>query len=153
MPATPQLYDRYNEERERLGQPRRSRPRPKGPLFLFVSDHPDRDWPIVAPHVMYNSNSNAEWAKERGVGDTPYPPLRDIDDLKASPQFAVVTADDCVELIAKIGPEADITLHPLMGGLAPRVGTASLERFIADVLPELARRGLWDDPHATDRVS
>jgi alkanesulfonate monooxygenase SsuD/methylene tetrahydromethanopterin reductase-like flavin-dependent oxidoreductase (luciferase family) len=152
MPATPQLYDRYNEERERLGQPRRPAPRPKGPLFLFVSDDPDRDWPIVAPHVMYNSNSNAEWAKERGVGATPYPPLRDVDDLKASPQFAVVTPDECVELISKIGPQADITLHPLMGGLAPKVGTASLERFIAEVLPELARRGLWDDPGAADRV-
>ena len=27
-----------------------------------------RDWPIIAPHVMYNTNMNAEWAKERGVG-------------------------------------------------------------------------------------
>jgi alkanesulfonate monooxygenase SsuD/methylene tetrahydromethanopterin reductase-like flavin-dependent oxidoreductase (luciferase family) len=151
MPATPQLYGRYNEERERLGVPRRPGPRPKGPLFLFVTDDPDRDWPVVAPHVMYNSNSNAEWAKERGVGDTPYPPLRDVDDLKASPQFAVLTPDDCVELIAKIGPAADITLHPLMGGLAPQVGTASLERFIAEVLPELARRGLWEDPRARAR--
>ena len=153
MPATPQLYDRYLEERERLGLPPRPRPRPKGPLFLFVSDDPDRDWPVVAPHVMYNSNSNAEWAKERGIGDTPYPPLRDVDDLKASPQFAVVTPEECVELIAKIGPDADITLHPLMGGLAPAVGTASLERFIADVLPELARRGLWHDPIAQGRAS
>jgi alkanesulfonate monooxygenase SsuD/methylene tetrahydromethanopterin reductase-like flavin-dependent oxidoreductase (luciferase family) len=153
MPATPQLYDRYLEELDRRGQPMRPRPRPKGPLFLFVTDDPDRDWPVVAPHVIYTSNSNAEWAKERGVGDTPYPPLRDVDDLKASPQFAVVTSDDCVDLIAKIGPEADITLHPLMGGLAPEVGTASLKRFVAEVLPELAGRGLWDDPMATSQSS
>ena len=32
---------------------------------------------IVGPHVMYTSNSNAEWAKERGVGATPYPPITD----------------------------------------------------------------------------
>ncbi len=146
MPATASLYDRYNEELERLGKPPRPRPRPKGPLFLFVTDDPERDWPVVAPHVIYTSNSNAEWAKERGVGATPYPPLRDVDDLKASPQFAVVPPEDCVELIAKIGPEADITLHPLMGGLAPEHGTANVERFITDVLPELERRGLWEDP-------
>jgi hypothetical protein len=33
-----------------------------------------------------------------------------------------------------------------MGGLAPEVGTASLELFVAEVLPELARRGVWINP-------
>ncbi|HEV8295871.1 MAG TPA: hypothetical protein VGQ20_01195, partial [Acidimicrobiales bacterium] len=90
--------------------------------------------------------SNAEWAKERGVGATPYPPMRDVDDLKASGQFAVVTPAACVELIARLDPEVELTLHPLMGGLDPAVGSASLDLFITGVLPELATRGLWDDP-------
>ena len=46
---------------------------------------------------MYTTNSNAEWAKERGVGATPYPPIETVDELKAKPQFAVVTPEDCVE--------------------------------------------------------
>ena len=33
-----------------------------------------------------------------------------------------------------------------MGGLAPDVGTASLELFTTEVLPELAKRGVWVDP-------
>ena len=55
---------------------------------------------------MYTTNSNAEWAKERGVGATPYPPITDVAELKANPQFAVVTPADCVELIAALGPGA-----------------------------------------------
>ena len=88
---------------------------------------------------MYTTNSNAEWAKERGVGATPYPPITDVSELQANPQFAVVTPADCVELVSALGPGAEITLHPLMGGLAPDVGTASLELFTTEVLPELAQ--------------
>jgi alkanesulfonate monooxygenase SsuD/methylene tetrahydromethanopterin reductase-like flavin-dependent oxidoreductase (luciferase family) len=146
MPATAALFDVYAEELHRLGKPVPARPRPKGPLFLFVTRDPERSWELVGPHVMYTTNSNAEWAKERGVGATPYPPIRDVAELRANPQFAVVTPEDCVELLAALGPTAEITVHPLMGGLSPDVGTASLELFVAEVLPELARRGIWIDP-------
>ena len=148
MPATPALYELYAEECRRLGKAVPGGPRAKGPLFLFVTDDPERSWPIVGPHVMYTSNSNAEWAKERGVGATPYPPIEDIAQMKQMSQFAIVTPADCIELLADLGPEAEVTIHPLMGGLAPAVGTASLELFISAVLPELAARGVWDDPAA-----
>ncbi len=147
MPATPQLYEVYAEECRRLGKPVTGGPGPKGPLFLFVTHDPERSWQIVGPHVMYTSNSNAEWAKERGVGATPYPPITDVSELQANPQFAVVTPADCVELVSALGPDAEITLHPLMGGLAPDVGTASLELFTTEVLPELAKRGAWVAPN------
>jgi hypothetical protein len=125
------------------------RPREKGPLFLFVSDDPERDWDVVAPHVMYTSNMNATWALERGVGATPYPPLTDIAELKARPQqFAVVTPQECIDLMSNGDPDAEYTLHPLMGGLAPEHGTASLQRFIDHVLPVLAERGVWQRPAA-----
>lgn len=146
MPATPDLFDIYAEERRRLGKPVPPGPRTKGPLFLYVTDDPERDWPVVAPHVMYTTNANAAWALERGVGATPYPPVTDIDELKANPSFAVVTPTDCADLIERLGPSSDITIHPLMGGLDPAVGARGLELFISDVLPELERRGLWVRP-------
>jgi alkanesulfonate monooxygenase SsuD/methylene tetrahydromethanopterin reductase-like flavin-dependent oxidoreductase (luciferase family) len=150
MPATPALYDVYLEEMARLGKPAPRRPRRKGPLFLFVTRDPERSWEVVGPHVMYTSNSNAEWAKERGVGATPYPPIEDVAELKGNRQFAVVTPADCVELIAALGPDTEITIHPMMGGLPPDEGTASLELFIAEVLPELARRDVWIDPRGPE---
>ena len=153
MPATPGLYEVYAAERRRLGKPVGAGPGPKGPLFLFVTRDPEASWEVVGPHVMYTSNSNAEWAKERGVGSTPYPPIKDIEEMKGNRSFAVVTPEDCVELLAGLGPDAEVTLHPLMGGLAPAVGTASLELFIAEVLPELQRRGVWVAPADREATS
>jgi len=148
MPATPDLYAIYAEERRRLGQPVPDPPRKKGPLFLFVTRDPDKAWDVVAPHVLYTTNSNAEWARERGVGATPYPPVEDAAALKGNPQFAVVTPDDCVALVERLGPETELTLHPLMGGLDPAFGTESLELFITTVLPALEARRLWTNPLA-----
>jgi alkanesulfonate monooxygenase SsuD/methylene tetrahydromethanopterin reductase-like flavin-dependent oxidoreductase (luciferase family) len=142
LPAVPALTDVYEAELRRLGKPIPARPLPKGPLFLFVSDDPERDWEAVAPHVIYTSNSNAEWAQERGVGATPYPPVKDVADLKASPQFAVVTPDECVELAEKLGPDSELVFQPLMGGLDPALGWRSLELFGSAVLPRLVELGL-----------
>jgi alkanesulfonate monooxygenase SsuD/methylene tetrahydromethanopterin reductase-like flavin-dependent oxidoreductase (luciferase family) len=142
LPATPDLYDRYAAEREALGLDVPPRPPRPGPLFLHVTRDPEAAWKVVAPHVIYTTNSNAEWAKERGVGATPYPPASSIDDLKASPIFAVVTPDECMQLARDLGPDSELTFQPLMGGLDPTIGWAGLELFASDVLPRLVDEGL-----------
>jgi alkanesulfonate monooxygenase SsuD/methylene tetrahydromethanopterin reductase-like flavin-dependent oxidoreductase (luciferase family) len=141
LPATPGLLAIYREERRRLGLPVPPPPPPRGPLFLFVTDDPDRDWPRVFPHVQYTSNSNFEWAKERGEGATPYPPVTTLEEMRAAPEFAVVTPGDCLGLALALGKEAELVFQPLMGGLAPELGWRSLELFIAEVLPALADAG------------
>ena len=142
FPAGAGLLEIYQQERRRLGLPVPPAPPARGPLFLFVTEDPERDWPIVAPHVIYTSNSNATWAKERGSGSTPYPPGTSVEDLQASPMFAVVTPDDCVALAKRLGDDAELTFQPLMGGLDPVHGWRSLELFESAVLPRLADAGL-----------
>lgn len=142
LPAVQHLTQIYEEERRRLGLPVPPRPPKKGPLFLFVTHDPERDWQVVAPHVIYTTNSNAEWALERGVGATPYPPASTVDDLKRSPIFAVVTPEQCLELAADLGDDSELVIQPLMGGLDPAVGWRSLETFATHVLPALEAMGL-----------
>ena len=142
LPAAPGLFEIYQEELRRLGKPVPAAPKARGPLFLFVTDDPERDWPLVAPHVIYTSRSNFEWAKERGVGATPYPPVSTLEDLKASDQFAVVTPDECVELATGLPPDAELTFQPLMGALDPQIGWRSLELFGQAVVPRLVEAGL-----------
>jgi alkanesulfonate monooxygenase SsuD/methylene tetrahydromethanopterin reductase-like flavin-dependent oxidoreductase (luciferase family) len=146
IPATDGLYEFYADERRRLG---RDVPPPAprhGPLFLFVTDDPERAWHSVGPHVLYTTNSNAEWAKERGVGATPYPPAETVDDLKTSDAFAVVTPEQCVDLAVNLGDDAELWFQPLMGGLPPEIGWSSLELFADAVLPQLQARGLRPKP-------
>jgi alkanesulfonate monooxygenase SsuD/methylene tetrahydromethanopterin reductase-like flavin-dependent oxidoreductase (luciferase family) len=135
------LYEIYQEARRELGLPPNTPPGPKGPLFLFVTEDPERAWATVAPHVLYTSNSNAEWAKERGVGSTLYIPAEGIEDLKKSPVFEVVTPDECIELATKLGPDAELIFQPLMGGMPPEIGWSSLELFTSAVLPRLVEMG------------
>lgn len=141
LPATAELTDVYFDELRRLGRALPQRPPKRGPLFLHVSEDPERDWTVVAPHLMYTSNTNAQWAKERGRGATPYPHVSAVDDLEASSEFAVVTPEDCITLARELGPNGELLFQPLMGGLFPDVGWRSLELFERSVLPTLSSEG------------
>ena len=135
------LYEIYAAERRRLGEPVPPQAPTLGPLFLFVSDNPARDWEIVAPHVLYTTNSNAAWARERGVGTTAYQAATGLADLQQDPNIRVVTPDECLALCEKLGPDAELVFQPLMGGLPLEAGWRSLRLFESDVLPELVARG------------
>jgi len=141
LPAAPGLLEIFQDERRRLGLPVPAPPPERGPLFLFVTDDPERDWSIVGPHVMYTTNSNAAWAAERGVGSTPYPPVERVEDLRGQREFAVVTPDECVALAQALGRDGELWMQPLMGGLPPEHGWRSLELFESAVLPRLVESG------------
>ena len=136
-----QLHAVHAAERERLGRPVPPRPPVTGPLFLFVSEDPERDWETVAPHVLYTTNANATWARERGVGTTAYRPADGVADLRADPNIQVVTPDECLALCTKLGPDAELVFQPLMGGLPLEAGWRSLRLFETAVLPELVALG------------
>ncbi len=136
------LFAIYEDECRRLGRVPGPPNPPRGPMFLFVTDDPERDAPIVAPHFIHTSNSNAEWAKERGEGVTPYSTITTVEELHANPQFAVVTPDQCLELAREMGADSELTFQPLLGGLDPDIALGSLELFADAVLPRLVEEGL-----------
>jgi hypothetical protein len=80
------------------------------------------------------------------VGATPYPPVVTVEDLLASPTFAVVTPEQCVALAEELGPDAELVFQPLMGGLDPAHGWRSLRLFERAVAPRLTGLGLWSPP-------
>lgn len=145
FPGHPDLFDIYRAEREAAGFP------PPEPLlqpaasFLYVSDDPDRDWPIVAPHVAYATSTYAEWAKERGVGDTRYKSAETVEALKAMPNVKVLTPDACFDYLVDLGPDTSVTFHALLGGLDPEVSWRSLRLFESAVLPRLVAAGLVEE--------
>ena len=142
-PALPELYEIYREERLKQGLPESKPLNYPKPSFIFVTINPDRDWPIVAPHIIYTTNSYVKWATERkGGGDTPYKPAATIEELKKQPIFQVVTPEQCIAYCAAQTPNDEVQIQPLLGGLDPAVSWKSLELFETAVLPELRRRGI-----------
>lgn len=137
FPGHPGLWDLYAEERAKLGFP------PPEPIvksiasFLYITDDPDRDWPRVAPHVAYATNTYAEWASERGTGDTLYKPADTVESLKAMPNIKVLTPGQCFDWLKQQPANAGINFHALLGGLDPDLSWASLLLFEKEVLPRL----------------
>lgn len=150
-PAAPpdlraELYQLFLDEREQLGLPApEDQLRHAGPLFLHITDDPDRAWNQVGPHLLYTAQSYNAWAKKRSVGATPYPAAKTVSELRDSDVFAVVTPEECVTLAESLGTDAELFFQPLFGGIPPEVAWPSLELFADEVAPRLRELGLLGD--------
>ncbi len=135
-PLSPRLYELYLAELERLGRPAPD-PRPgrgeQGPMALFVSEDPDRDWARIAPHALHETNSYAAWAA--GMRGSVYQRFDDADALRSSGRYLVLTPQECAAFALD---RTTLTLKPLMGGVDPGIGWRSMELFVDEVLPLLA---------------
>jgi hypothetical protein len=58
----------------------------------------------------------------------------DVDSLRTSGAYVVITPDECVARIRETG---SLMLHPLMGGLDPDLAWESLELIASKVIPRL----------------
>jgi alkanesulfonate monooxygenase SsuD/methylene tetrahydromethanopterin reductase-like flavin-dependent oxidoreductase (luciferase family) len=142
FPGHPDLFEIYKAERAAAGFPPPEPLLKPGASFLYVSDDPDRDWPLVAPHVGYATSTYAEWAKERGVGETRYKAAVSLDELRQMPNIKVLTPDACFDYIKGLGPDSQVTFHALLGGLDPALSWKSLRLFETAVHPRLVAEGL-----------
>jgi alkanesulfonate monooxygenase SsuD/methylene tetrahydromethanopterin reductase-like flavin-dependent oxidoreductase (luciferase family) len=133
QPLSPRLYEIYLEELARLGKP--EPPVDPGAVggrgYIFVAEDPDQEWHRIAPHALHDANAYASW-----IGDRPgtFKAVADADELRRSGTYRVVTPEECLEIARD---EGAVTFKPLVGGLAPAVGWASLELFATTVLPKL----------------
>jgi hypothetical protein len=86
--------------------------------------------------VLHEANAYGAWAAAAGA-NTGYEQAADVEALRATGQYEVVTPD---ELVAQLGAQGDLAFalfHPLMGGIPPAVGWESLRLLEHEVLPRL----------------
>jgi alkanesulfonate monooxygenase SsuD/methylene tetrahydromethanopterin reductase-like flavin-dependent oxidoreductase (luciferase family) len=146
FPGHPDLFELYKTERAAAGFPAPEPLLKPGASFLYVSDDPDRDWPLIGPHVSYATNTYADWAKERGGGETRYKAAVSLDELRGMPNIKVLTPSACFDYIKSLGPESQVTFHALLGGLDPEISWKSLRLFEREVHPRLVAEGLVRPP-------
>ena len=137
FPLNPEIIPIYKQECEKLGH---------APAHIFfsaaqihISEDPDKTWHEVAPHVMHVAKSYAEWT-EGATSSSPYAGMDNIEALKKSGLYQVLTPDEAVKLaeeMDKIG--ADLTIAPVIGGLAPKIGWENIEMFLTKVLPRVRK--------------
>lgn len=146
FPGHPDLFEIYKEERAKAGFPPPEPLLKSGASFLYVSEDPDRDWPQLAPHIAYATNTYAEWAKERGEGATRYQASASDEELRHLPNIKILTPDQCFEYAMDLGHESQLTFHALLGGIDPDLSWKSLRLFEKSVLPRLVAAGMVKGP-------
>ncbi len=136
MPASPETSQVYIEESHRLGNTGLIYEE-KCPLFLYVSEDPDRSWSEIAPYAMHETNCYARWAQEASGDNNPFILADDPDALRATGRYAILTPDECVEMALGLGDLGVIGINPLTGGMPPDLSWPSLELIADKVLPRL----------------
>ncbi len=141
LPFFPQLQsDRlvteYESERERLGLPPGLMISPgSGPLNVFVAEDPERTWSLIGANLLHDARSYAQWQIDAGLESVALDTATTVEQLRANGVYAVLTPDECVELVRAHGA---LALHPLCGGIAPEIAWESLELVVNKVQPALA---------------
>lgn len=133
-----QLVQVYRDECSRIGRPVGHVVNINGPVFIHVADDPDRAWAQIAPHALNEVNMYARWKAEATATDTPFIEVDNVDELKNTGLYRVVTPDECLELAKSQGEVgAHLTFTPLLSGLDPDLSWQSLELFAEKVAPRL----------------
>ncbi len=109
-----------------------------GPIYTHVSEDPEADWPKIAPHAKHVVESYAEWTVEAyGRAAGPFADGVDVDDLRASGAYQVLTPEEAVDAILALGKERTFILCPLLGGLDPEFAWRGLRLFEQAVWPRV----------------
>jgi hypothetical protein len=137
-PGFPPHYEVYRQALHRLGRPVPPPYPDQQPVFLHVTEDPDRDWPVVGPCALYAARSYAEWSLERRGGTTLFDrTLTSLEDARRNPMFQVVTPGQCLDFARSLAPHGELVFTPLIGGLDPALAWQSLGLFEREVLPGL----------------
>ena len=139
LPPVPDqaLADAYVAECRRLGKGDGLLLWPDGPMWVFVTDDPERSWAQIGPHAVHETNGYGAWSAG-APGANPWRPVETVEEVRQAGLYAVVTPEECVTLARSLDERAGLKLKPLVGGLDPEIGWPSLEMFVEKVLPELA---------------
>jgi len=103
---------------------------------VFVADDLDAAWAELGPYLMHDVLSYAAWNE----GDTETSSLSCVKTAEAlreeNRSHRIVTVDQAVALIRAGAP---LPLHPLIGGLPPKIAWRYLETVANKVIPAVAR--------------
>jgi alkanesulfonate monooxygenase SsuD/methylene tetrahydromethanopterin reductase-like flavin-dependent oxidoreductase (luciferase family) len=136
LPSVPEVWDFYRDEVQQLGRPDPG-PCPIGAnRTVALAEDPEEGWERMGPYFLHETNAYGAWQAQDDVA-SPYRTVDDIETLRASGQYAVLTPDQLVaELRAAPFPFA--FFHPLCGGMPIDLAWSSLRLFEHEVAPLFA---------------
>jgi alkanesulfonate monooxygenase SsuD/methylene tetrahydromethanopterin reductase-like flavin-dependent oxidoreductase (luciferase family) len=137
IPSMPDVWDFYREESLALDRPDPG-PCPIGETnrIVALAEDSERGWSEMAPYFRHEMDAYGAWQKASGLA-SPYHVVKDMDELRESGNYAVLTPDEYVAEL-KAAPFPFALLHPLCGGMPPELAWSSLRLFEHEVIPALS---------------
>jgi alkanesulfonate monooxygenase SsuD/methylene tetrahydromethanopterin reductase-like flavin-dependent oxidoreductase (luciferase family) len=136
MPTEPHVWDWYRDEMITLGKP------DPGPFaggdtsVVAIAEDAEKGWDQLAPFFLHEMNAYGAWQAQDDTANG-YRIVDDVDALRATGQYRVVTPDELVSQL-QAAPIPFAMFHPLVGGTPPELAWESLRLFEREVLPEFA---------------
>ncbi len=133
VPSVPEVWEFYRSEMLALQRPDPG-PSPIGEnRVIALAEDPEEGWERMAPFFLHETNAYGLWQAQDDVA-SPFRTVGDVDDLRATGQYRVVTPEQFVEE-QKAAPFPFAFFHPLCGGMPIELAWSSLHLFERDVLP------------------
>jgi len=135
-PLDPRLWSPYREACLQLGKPDPGPYPAQGPIFLWVSEAPERDWPVVMPHVLHQLDAYSRWTTEAfGRPAGPYAGGTTPEQIRQSAAYRVLTPEQTLALAATLGDHSVVYLNPLLSGIDPARAWRMLRLYEDEVHP------------------
>jgi hypothetical protein len=139
-PLEPKLWPPYREACLALGKPDPGDYPKQGPIFLWISKEPEKDWDRVTPHVLHQLQSYTEWTIEAyGRPAGPYAKQMTAETIRQSPAYQVLTPVQTLALAEQLGSDSVFYLNPLLSGIDPARARTMLDLYEREVHPYLPR--------------
>lgn len=139
-PLEPSLWAPYRNECIRLGKPDPGEYPRQGPIFLWISKEPEKDWARLMPHALHQLRSYSEWTVEAyGHPSGPYAADMTEETVRESGAYQVLTPEQALALADELGDESVFYLNPLLSGIDPDFAWQMLRLYERDVHPYLRR--------------
>ena len=134
LPSVPAVWEFYRDEVQTLGRPDPG-PCPIGVnRTVALAEDVERGWEQMGPYFLHEMNAYGAWHAAAADAASPYSTVADLDELRRSGSYAVLTPDEYVHELKAL-PFPFAMLHPLCGGMPPELAWTSLRLLETEVAP------------------
>ena len=137
-PNLPNLWQYYRDECLKLGKPDPGPARRASAAVTVLSRDPRSAWDELAPYFLHEANAYAAWEASRG-GEALHRSAVDAEALRKTGVYRVLAPQDYLGELRAAGQSAFAMLHPMVGGIPPRLAWPHLRLFEQEILPGLRR--------------
>jgi alkanesulfonate monooxygenase SsuD/methylene tetrahydromethanopterin reductase-like flavin-dependent oxidoreductase (luciferase family) len=136
-PSEGRFWQYYVDECLKLGKPDPGPcMTPDDMVTTYLAEDVDKGWAELGPYFLHETNSYGAWGEAAGVAN-PYKVTADVETLRASGQYRIITPDEYAAELKAMGDFAFAMWHPMVGGIPPERAWEALRLFERDVLPQV----------------